>query len=110
MGCGEAMARKRKEETQASLLLPCATTGWSLLAVWGLSGTMYHASGAAMDACGVAPTGARRAERTAADGVVCPFCAPSLWCHVHRICMRNTWRDLKPMRPTTACHQRYDIE
>jgi len=101
------MARKRKEETRASLLLPCATTGWSLLAVRGLSGAMPR--GQPWTPAVSLPQG-RNGLSARRLAVVCPFRAPSLWCHVHRAYMRNTWRDLKPMRPTTACHQRHDIE
>jgi hypothetical protein len=42
--------------------------------------------------------------------VWCTFRRPCM-CHpVHRQCMRNTWRDLSIIVPTTACHQSNDIE
>jgi hypothetical protein len=69
------MARKRKEVTRASLLLPWVATGWPLRAVWGLSGAMPR--GQPWTPAVSLPQGrdGLSARRLA---VVCPFRAPSL--------------------------------
>ena len=42
--------------------------------------------------------------------VLCPFCKPSMGRSVHHECMRNTLRNLPPIIPATACHERNYVE
>jgi hypothetical protein len=88
-----------------SFLLPCATTGLSLLAVWCV--------------IGAAPRGqpwtpavtllhVRDGLRVRLMVVVSPFRRPSRCRPVHRPCMRTALRALTPIVPVTACHQRND--
>ena len=90
-----------------SLLLPCAATGVSLLAGWGVIGATHR---------GQPWTPAVRLPHRR-DGlsarlleVWCTFCRPSLCRQVHRAFMRNALLDYTPILPATACHQSSYVE
>ena len=94
-------------EAIGSFLLPCATTGVSLIAVWCLIGatplgqpwtpavTLPHRCNG---------LSARRMAE------LWTFREPSLCRHVHRELLRNALLDFTPIIPTTACHQRNYLE
>jgi hypothetical protein len=90
-----------------SFLLPCAASGVSLLAMWCLSGATPR--GQPWTPAVTLPHGCDglNARRV---GVLWTFREPSQCRHVRREFMRNTWRDFTPIIPTTACHQRNDVE
>jgi hypothetical protein len=116
--CGQAIARRRKEDGRAGIASPstgcdgvvsppvCAT-GLSLIARGGL--------------IGAAPRGQPRTSavtlRHGRNGLSArrmavwyTFCAPSLCRHAHHECMRSAVRGVIPTIPATACHQRNDVE
>ena len=96
----------RYGESRGVVLLTCAITALSLIAMWGLIGAT--ASGSAMDVCSDTPAWADglRARRRA---VWWTCRAPALGRHMHREFMRSAVRDVPPLIPTTACHQRNSV-
>jgi hypothetical protein len=82
------------------LLLPCAATGVSLLAVWCLSGATPR--GSPWTPTVTLPQGCDglSARRMA---VLSTFREPSLGRHVHRELLRSALLDLTPIIPATAC-------
>ena len=116
---GEAMARRRKEERRArasphgecealgAFLLPCTATGVSLLAAWCLSGATLR--GQPWTTAVTLPQGhdGLSARQMA---VWWTFRARSLGRPVRRELRRNAWLDCTLVIPTTACHQRNDVE
>jgi hypothetical protein len=80
-------------DAMRSLLLPCAATAVSLLAVWGLSGATARGP-----SWTPAVTRAHGCDRLSAWRmvVVWTFRTPSLDRHVRREFMRNVWRDFTP--------------
>ena len=77
--CGEAMARRRKEEEQAGSASRGMCSAWvaspPVCGLWGVPARgvvpeRCNASGAAMDACRDAPPGIRWAEHATEGGVV----------------------------------------
>jgi hypothetical protein len=94
-------------EAMGSLLLPWATTGLSLSAVWCLTdATPRGQPGTPVVTLSQGRDGLS-ARRMA---VFWTFRKPSLCCHVHRTFMRNAVLDLPPIIPATACHQRNYVE
>ena len=85
------------------LLLPCAATGVSLLAVWCLSGATPR--GQPWTPAVTLPHGCDglSARRMA---VLYTFCEPSLGRQVHRELMRSVLLDLTLIMSATAYHQR----
>jgi hypothetical protein len=111
------MARRRKEDRRAphheacdamrSLLLPCAATGVSLLAVWCLSGATPGGppwTPAVTLAHGCGGLSARRMA------VWWTCREPSQGRHVRRQFLRNAVLDCTPILPAIAYHQRNDVE
>jgi len=88
-------------------LFPCAATGVSLLAVWGLSGATPR--GQSWTSAVLLPHG-RNGLNARRMAVVSTFCEPSLCRHVHRELLRSVWLDLTPIIAVTACHQRNCVE
>ena len=84
-------------------LFPCAATGVSLLAVWGLSGATPR--GQSWTSAVLLPHG-RNGLNARRMAVLSTFREPSLCRQVHREFMRNAVLDLTPIIPATACHQR----
>ena len=78
---GEAMARRQKEERRAGI-----------------------ASRGIIRRLGCCSSRARQMV------VVSTFRAPALCRHVHHELLRSALLDMPPIRPTTACHQRNDVE
>src|SRR5215831_9106957 len=77
--CGEAMARRRKEERRVGIASRGMVRRWgrfsSRVRHWGIADRervpeRCHSSGSAVDVCSDAPAEAQRAERTADGGVV----------------------------------------
>ena len=91
----------------AAFLLPCATIWLSLIAVWFSRGATHW--GQPWTPVWTLPHGrdGLSARRLA---VLCTFREPSLCRHVHREFMRSALRDLTPIIPVTACHQRNYVE
>src|SRR5438093_3012468 len=90
-----------------SLLLPCATTELSLIAMWCLIGATPR--GQPWTPAVTLPHGCDglSARRMA---VLWTFREPSLCRHVHRDLMRNAVLHLTLIIPATACHQRNYVE
>jgi hypothetical protein len=84
-----------------SFLLPCATTGLSLIAVWCLIGATPRGQ-----PWTPAVTLPHRRDGLSARrmAVLWTFREPSLCRQVHREFMRNALLDLTPSIPATACH------
>ena len=88
-------------------LLPCAATGVSLLAGWGLIGATPR--GQPWTPTVTRPQGCNGlSARWMA--MLCTFHEPSLGRHVHRELLRNAWLDFAPRIPATAYHQRNYVE
>ena len=88
-----------------ALLLPCAATDMSLLAVterWHSSGPPWTPAVTLPQECD-----GLSARRMA---VLWTFRAPSLCRHVHRELLRSAVLDFAPIIAATACHQRNYIE
>ena len=97
----------RNCEAIASFLLTCATAELSLIAAWWLTG----ATSRGQPWTPVVTLSHRRDGLSARRmAVLCTFREPSLRRHVHREFMHNAVLDLTPIIPTTACHQRNDVE
>jgi hypothetical protein len=90
-----------------SFLLPCATPGLSLIAVWCLIGATPRGQPWTPAVTLPHGRGGLSARRMA---VLHTFCEPSLCRQVHREFMRSALRDLTLIIPTTACHQRNYVE
>jgi len=75
----------------------------------GVACARYNPRGSAVDACRDATAGARRAARAADDGVV-DVPQPCMDRPYTAHAMRNGLLDLITYLPTTACHQRNDVE
>ena len=90
-----------------SFLLPCATTGWSLIAGWCLIGATPR--GQLWTPAGTLSHG-RNGLSARRMAVLCPFREASLCRHMHRELLRHAWLDLTPIIPLTACHQRNYVE
>jgi hypothetical protein len=90
-----------------SFLLPCATTGLSLIAVWCLIGATPRGQ-----PWTPAVTLPHRRDGLSVRwmAVLWTFREPSLCRQVHREFMRNMLLDLTPSIPATACHQRNYVE
>ena len=89
------------------LLLPCAATGVSLLAVWCLSGATPR--GQPWTPAVTLPQG-RDGLSARRMAVLWMFREPSLCRHVRRELLRNTWLAFTPIISATACHQRHYLE
>ena len=94
-------------EARESLLLPCAATGVSLLAVWCLSGATPR--GPPWTSAVTLPQG-RNGLNARRMGMLSTCHEPSLCRHVHRTLWRSVWLDLTPRLSETACHQNNDVE
>src|SRR5215510_10925339 len=104
----DGRAPHREEyETLGVLLLPCAGTRVSLLAVWCLSGATPRGQPWTPPLTIPHRCNGPSARRMA---VVWTFREPSLCRHVRREFMRNALLDFTPIISATACHQRNDIE
>jgi len=90
-----------------SLLLTCATTWVSLLAVWCLLGA-NHRGQPWMPALTLPHV--RYGLRVRLMAVLCTFRRPSMCRPVQRQLMRNESLDLTTILPATACHQRNYVE
>jgi hypothetical protein len=95
-------AHHKESEAIASLLLPYAATGVSLLAVGGRSGATPR--GQPWTSAVTLPHGCNglNARRRA---VLWTCRAPSLGRHVHCELMRSALLDLTPIMSATACHR-----
>jgi hypothetical protein len=116
--CGEAMARRRKEERRAGsasrgmrsdevVAPPVRGPRRALLAMWCLSRATPR--GQPWTPAVTLPHG-RNGLSVRRMAVLSTFREPSLCRQVHRELMRNAVLDLTPIIPTTACHQRNYIE
>ena len=106
---GEAGGHRitRNGEALGSLLLTCATTALSLIAMWCLIGATPR--GQPWTPAVTLPHG-RDGLSARRMAVLWTFREPSLCRHVHREFMRNAVLDLTPIIPATACHQRNYVE
>jgi hypothetical protein len=89
------------------LLLPCAATGVSLLAVWCLSGATPR--GQPWTPAVTLPQGCD-GLRARWMTVLWTFRELSRCRHARRAFMRHAWLDFTPIIPATACHQRNNVE
>src|SRR5262249_8889302 len=90
-----------------SFLLPCASTGVSLLAVWCLSGATPR--GQPWTPAVTLPQGCNGLS-TQRMAVLWTFRELSLCRHVCRELLRNAWLDFTPIIPATACQQGNYVE
>jgi hypothetical protein len=116
--CGEAMARRRKEDGRVGSASHGMVRRWGRFFSRGSPRGVLdrervpercYPSGAVVDVCSAAPARAQRAERAANGGVVYVSRALSIR-HVHREFLRSVRLGLTPITAVTACHQRHDVE
>jgi len=89
------------------LLLPCAATGVSLVAMWCLSGATPRGQ-PWMPAVTLSHEFAGLSTRRMV--VLGTFRGPSLGRQAHRELLRTAWLDFAPSISATACHQRNYVE
>ena len=103
--CGEAIARRRKEDGQVGSASRGMVRRWgrffSRVRPRGVpdrerGSDRCNASGAAVDVCSDAPAWAQRAEHAWRMAVLSTFREPSLGRHVHRELLRSVLLDLTP--------------
>jgi hypothetical protein len=104
---GRRASQHEECEALGSLLLPCAVTRVSLLAVWCLRGATPR--GQPWTPAVMLPH-RRNGLSVRRMAVLSTFREPSLCRQVHREFMRNAVLDVTPIIPATACHQRNYIE
>ena len=116
--CGEAMARRRKEERRAGIASRGMVRRWgrffsrvrprvSQIASGGLSGATPR--GQPWTSAVTLPPG-RNGLIAWRMAVVSPLREPALCRHVPREFMRSAWLAVTPIIAATACHQSNDVE
>ena len=102
--CGPRITRNG--DALGSLLLPCATTAFSLIAMRYLIGATPRGQPWTSAVTLPQERNGLSARRMA---VLSTFREPSLCRQVHHECMRSAVLDVTPTIPTTACHQRNSV-